>query len=742
MLERTNKDPSAAASAMEFLSQRENIVEGMIDWVWTYDPRNINMGLPTKLPFIPFPKQIEFIEWFYNQYLNNKGGLVEKTRDAGATWLFVLCFVNEWRWRDGFSAGVGSNKLNAVNEKDNPKSIFTKIRQLLDSMPVWWMPIGWNPKKHDVNNTIFNPEKGSSISGEGGDNIGRGDRRSVYLVDEKAYLEHPDSADAALSRTTNCQFDLSTPNGMNNFGIKRHSGRVDVFTFSWRNDPRKSQEWYDIEKEKTSPVIFAQEVDIDYNASVDNIFIPAKHVSAAIITNPDYFINGGTISAGLDIAAGGANKTSLAVKDGNKIFIYRWSIKNGIDSIDKAIELCNKHKVDYLNYDRIGVGYTAYSYFDKIEEDLDFKVFGLLASGSPSEVFYPEFNKKGSEMFLNSRSEWWYGASRIFENTYNFINKIGDVKKEDIIIIEQEQKLISQLSSPLRVPSRSGKIQCESKDDMRKRGVQSPDEADAVVMALVPQFGGRKKVLDRFLLSGDTEREEIQLSSHKSNQTFLVSLWSEKNLETSCTISQWNSEISQLHCFFEAVFPYPNPEIVIPRLNTAVNFISEGMIKNISEFTFIGNDVLFDKDRQDVCHFYRRAGHWLQPNAKFNAESSIIYLTKILNMKKAFILSPRIKKLKAQINQWSYEKNQPQKEGFGLVLSLCNTMSFLFETGKIRNDVPRFGEYSPAKMRHNELLDRLLQAGDHDGIAALTSNPKNIIFTGGKDENEKDRWLL
>jgi len=39
------------------------------------------------------------------------GGLVEKARDAGATFLFCLCFMREWRWTDGFSAGIGSNKL-------------------------------------------------------------------------------------------------------------------------------------------------------------------------------------------------------------------------------------------------------------------------------------------------------------------------------------------------------------------------------------------------------------------------------------------------------------------------------------------------------------------------------------------------------------------------------------------------------------------------------------------------------
>lgn len=70
------------------------------------------------------------------------------------------------------------------------------------------------------------PETGAVIKGEAGDNIGRGDRTTLYLVDEAAFLQRPLLIDAALSQTTRCRIDLSSVNGMANpFAQKRHGGR-------------------------------------------------------------------------------------------------------------------------------------------------------------------------------------------------------------------------------------------------------------------------------------------------------------------------------------------------------------------------------------------------------------------------------------------------------------------------------------------------------------------------------------
>ncbi len=38
------------------------------------------------------------------------------------------------------------------------------------------------------------------------------------------------------------------------------SGKVPVFVFDWRDDPRKDQAWYDKQRINLDPVVLAQEV--------------------------------------------------------------------------------------------------------------------------------------------------------------------------------------------------------------------------------------------------------------------------------------------------------------------------------------------------------------------------------------------------------------------------------------------------------------------------------------------------
>ena len=89
-----SKSRALQIGAKEFY--RENPVEFIQHWGVTYDPRNASHDLPTTMPFILFPKQIEFIEFLSDCLYARESGLVEKCRDMGATWLCVAFSV--WGW--------------------------------------------------------------------------------------------------------------------------------------------------------------------------------------------------------------------------------------------------------------------------------------------------------------------------------------------------------------------------------------------------------------------------------------------------------------------------------------------------------------------------------------------------------------------------------------------------------------------------------------------------------------------
>jgi phage terminase large subunit len=83
---------------------------------------------------------------------------------------------------------------------------------------------------------------------------------------------------------------------------------------------------------------------------------------------------------------------------------------------------------------------------------------------------------------------WWDLAQR-FKNTYNAIHRGQEFDPDDLISISSMideatlEQLKNELSTPRQDRDRSGKVKVESKIDLKKRGIVSPNLADAVVMA-------------------------------------------------------------------------------------------------------------------------------------------------------------------------------------------------------------------------------------------------------------------
>src|SRR4051812_18194785 len=75
----------------------------LIWWAWTYDPRQ----RPALIPFDPFPKQVEFFGWLQGRETADQDGLVEKSRDAGVSWLCCAFATHRWLFRPGCSIGFG-----------------------------------------------------------------------------------------------------------------------------------------------------------------------------------------------------------------------------------------------------------------------------------------------------------------------------------------------------------------------------------------------------------------------------------------------------------------------------------------------------------------------------------------------------------------------------------------------------------------------------------------------------------
>ncbi len=204
-------NPQMLASAMAYYSTRP--AEFIFHWCDTYDPRKLGVKW---VPFVFFKKQEEFIHYLHELRGDQESGLIEKARDMGATWCACAYSVWSWLFVKDDAIGWGSRKQELVDKLGDADSIFEKLRLIINRLPDIWRPKGLKPRDHLTFMKCINPANGSTITGESGDNIGRGGRKSMYFKDESAHYERPEKIEAALGDNTRVQVDISSVNGLNN----------------------------------------------------------------------------------------------------------------------------------------------------------------------------------------------------------------------------------------------------------------------------------------------------------------------------------------------------------------------------------------------------------------------------------------------------------------------------------------------------------------------------------------------
>lgn len=276
--------------AMEVALCEKNIFHFINNWCWTFDPRP--RANHSHLPFNLYDFQYDSINWIDDRFRNNEVGVIEKSRDMGATWMLVVWALHKWLFRSGFTCLFGSKTEGDVDDA-SIDSIFGKVRYVLNNLP-WFLKPDMRAKineKRDADSylSIINPTNGNEISGDSANsNFGRSGRRSIVFLDEYAFVDQSDKIWSAISEVSNCIIPVSTANGKGNmFYNLRSKGTIPVLSLHWSRHPNKDQAWYDEKKKTMEPHQIAQELDIDYSSSkagrVYKRFEKRWHVSAEII---------------------------------------------------------------------------------------------------------------------------------------------------------------------------------------------------------------------------------------------------------------------------------------------------------------------------------------------------------------------------------------------------------------------------------------------------------------------------
>ena len=164
------------------------------------------------------------------------------------------------------------------------------------------------------------------------------------------------------------------------------------------------------------------------------------------------------IGMGIDVARFGEDETVIYVLDGGRFVTGNFALKRGTDETSLlAQKMIIDNDVEVTCIDDIGVGGGV---TDMLGSYL--KIDGVIGInvGRRSE----------DDRFFNQRAQLWWFAREMF--------------KAGKIALPNDPRLIRQLGAVMYNYRGSGKVIVEPKDDTKRRLGQSPDRADAFVLAL------------------------------------------------------------------------------------------------------------------------------------------------------------------------------------------------------------------------------------------------------------------
>jgi len=181
----------------------------------------------------------------------------------------------------------------------------------------------------------------------------------------------------------------------------------------------------------------------------------------------------GETFCGQDVARYGSDDSANVSRRGPVVFRYEvWSGHDTMYTAGRARAIALETNAKNVNVDVIGVGAGVFDRMREVEDESDVPS----RSFSVGAVNVGE-RARDAERFANLRAELWWGLRERFE-------------KDEIILMPSLllDRLSGELTSIKYKPNSRGQIVIESKDDLKARGLPSPDVAEALMLAFAPSW--------------------------------------------------------------------------------------------------------------------------------------------------------------------------------------------------------------------------------------------------------------
>lgn len=186
----------------------------------------------------------------------------------------------------------------------------------------------------------------------------------------------------------------------------------------------------------------------------DDILIPIHLVSDSVMADREEY--GEDEYIGLDVARFGSDNSAFVYRKGNKAKVLEIIPRNDLMELAGVAKRYMKEYPKAKLVIDLGMGAGVYDRL-KEQDDVADRVYGANFGGDPQD----------KEEFLNMRAESWSNIKAFLRDG------ILDDHPDWYQLCKPKYKLTSK-----------GQIQLESKEDMKKRGIPSPDVGDALALTM------------------------------------------------------------------------------------------------------------------------------------------------------------------------------------------------------------------------------------------------------------------
>lgn len=351
--------------------------------------------------------------------------------------------------------------------------------------------IGYEKRWFAVARTATKPE---NMQGFHEDNM-------LFIVDEASGVADPilEAILGTLSGKNNKLLMCGNPTKTSGVFYDSHTSDRSIYrchTVSAADSPRTNKENIEalIRKYGKDSNVVRVRVFGKFPLQEDDVFIPLSLIEASIMSDPEEKPVE-SIDIGCDVARFGDDKTVIGFKVNEKVEFYKKL--NGQDTMRTAADiallgqmLMDKYGFKYKIPVKIDDGGVGGGVVDRLRQ---------IKRSNPSQYWWMEVIPV--KFGVRIKHKYFYDSTTYMMNVVKSLlsNKDEEGNPKPVeLILPNDNDLVGQLSCRKYTMTDNSKIKVESKEDMKKRGLSSPDEADCVLLLCLPvALKDRKKGDDK-----------------------------------------------------------------------------------------------------------------------------------------------------------------------------------------------------------------------------------------------------